>query len=390
MHRHATVIHSDTVTAYIQGEDVVHELSKRVARTLEICRSRQFLANDDIKSQLWRRHTRACIETIASLVFCTNARLDWFGDVVKLLGDIGTSEKPQELSSAGTGQFFLMCWTCLSLMVVRDFLDNGILSEYATEGAEMLARKDDTGNDEAPTVAQKMDEALRKAMWGLNRLYRALPETEVLTEEVEEILRTHESEISELEQINREADSLQVAEVDSQICIQRNILSNYRPIISQFPGVLDYDYVCNFSNLIPFGHLVELLDDTRKRQFICPRLTLKSMCSPATTLRNILEGQGDADSYKSLLRNLREFSFRFDWKGNEVQRQLWRMQDLRDGGGLGFTVELFFPSLDQLLSTSSSKEFHSALYMGTFRAITSDWSKYKHSLGTQNLLLYIA
>ena len=114
------------------------------------------------------------------------------------------------------------------------------------------------------------------------------------------------------------------------------------------------------------------------------------MCSPATTLRNILEGQGDADSYKSLLRNLREFSFRFDWKGNEVQRQLWRMQVLRDGGGLGFTVELFFLSLDQLLSTSSSKESHSALYMGTFRAITSDWSRYKHSLGTQNLLLYIA
>ena len=164
MHRHATVIHSDTVTAYIQGEDVVHELSKRIARTLEICRSRQFLANDDIENQSWRRRTRACIETIASLVFYANARRDWFGDVVKPLGDIGTSEKPQELSSAGTGQFFVMCWTCLSLMVVRNFLDNGILSEYATEGAEMLARKDDTGNDEAPTVAQKMDEALRKAM----------------------------------------------------------------------------------------------------------------------------------------------------------------------------------------------------------------------------------
>jgi hypothetical protein len=23
--------------------------------------------------------------------------------------------------------------------------------------------------------------------------------------------------------------------------------------------------------------------------------------------------------------------------------QLWRLQDLRDGGGLGFTTELFFP-----------------------------------------------
>jgi hypothetical protein len=63
------------------------------------------------------------------------------------------------------------------------------------------------------------------------------------------------------------------------------------------------------------------------------------------------------------------------------------MQDLSDGGGLGFTVELFFFALRQLLSTSSSKESHSTLYRGTFRAITSDWSKYMDSLGTQRLLL---
>jgi hypothetical protein len=65
------------------------------------------------------------------------------------------------------------------------------------------------------------------------------------------------------------------------------------------------------------------------------------------------------------------------------------MQDLRDGSGFGFTVELFFLALQQLSSTSSSPESHSTLYMGTFRAITSDWSKYKDSLGTQNILLDI-
>jgi hypothetical protein len=61
-----------------------------------------------------------------------------------------------------------------------------------------------------------------------------------------------------------------------------------------------------------------------------------------------------------------------------------------DGGGLGFTVELFFLALLQPLSTSSSKGSHSALYTSTFRAITSDWSKHKGSLGTQKLLLNIA
>ena len=73
-----------------------------------------------------------------------------------------------------------------------------------------------------------------------------------------------------------------------------------------------------------------------------------------------------------------------------MQRELWRLQDLADGRGLGFTVELFFLALSQLLSTSSSKESHAALFTGAFRAITSDWSKHKDSLRTQKLLLGIA
>jgi hypothetical protein len=112
------------------------------------------------------------------------------------------------------------------------------------------------------------------------------------------------------------------------------------------------------------------------------------MCSPSLTLRNILEGQGDADAYKALLKSLGEFH-RTHWRGDEMERELWRLQDLADGGGLGFTVELFFLALDQLLSTSSSKESHAALFTGTFRAITSDLSKAKDSLGTQKLLLDI-
>ena len=385
---HTPVTHSDAATAQIQGEVVVQELSKRVTRTLEICRSRQFLANDDIENKLWRRRTRACVETVASLVFCANARLNWFGDVVKLLGDIGTSEKPQELSLAGTGQFFVMCWTCLSLVVVRNFLDRGIMSDNVTAVAEMLARQGDTDDDTAPTVAQKIDEALQKAMWCLFRLDGALCQTEDLTEE-EEILRNQESRISELEQIDREADSL--LDVDFRISNKQVILFKYdfHPIISQFSGIFD-DLDDDYQTPIPFRRLVELFHDTRKMQFMRTRQTLKSMCSPAATLRNILEGQGDADAYKELLENLKIFNFWSDWRGNEMQRQLWRMEDLRDGGGLGFTVELFFLTLDQLLSTPSSKAFHSALYTGAFRAITSDWSKRKHSLGTQNLLLYIA
>ncbi|KAI9445549.1 hypothetical protein H4582DRAFT_2071190 [Lactarius indigo] len=62
-------------------------------------------------------------------------------------------------------------------------------------------------------------------------------------------------------------------------------------------------------------------------------------------------------------------------------------EDLRDGGGLGVSVELFFLTLARLLFTALSQDSHSALYIGTFRLITSDWRQYKDSTGTQRVIL---
>jgi hypothetical protein len=254
---------------------------------------------------------------------------------------------------------------------------------------KMFAEADGTGNNNSLAAAQKIDETLKKASACLSQLNSALPKTEDVTEEVKEILRGHESQISELEQINIEADSDRLGSVDDYMThMLRSINFDSHEIISQFPGVLD-DFVFDYDAPIPFSRLVEMSRDPRKLQFILPRQTLKSMCSPALTLRDILEGQGDTNAYKELRKNLVEFCVRSRWGGNEMKRQLWRLQDLY-AGGLGFTVELFFLAFSQLFSTSSSKESHSTLFTRTFRAITSDWSKHKHSLGTQSLLLDVA
>jgi hypothetical protein len=192
--------------------------------------------------------------------------------------------------------------------------------------------------------------------------------------------------ISELEQLNDEADKIQG--VDRWIFETRSYIAEYsHGITSQIPDVLDdLDRV-----LVPFSRVVELFREPRKRQFTRPGRTLKSMCSPVLTLRKILGGQANADEYKELLQNLEEFcNNSFDWEGDGTQRQLLHLQDLRDGGGLGVMVEPFFLAAEQLLSTSSSKQSDSALYIGTFRAITSDWNKHKNSLATQNFLLDIA
>ena len=110
------------------------------------------------------------------------------------------------------------------------------------------------------------------------------------------------------------------------------------------------------------------------------------MCALAPILRGILEGRLNVDDFQITLLDLAYLSPNPNLLGNTLHRQVWRLQDMRDGGGLGFAVEVFFSVLRELLS-HSSKESNSALYIGTFRIITSDWGKHKRSLGTQKLLL---
>ena len=373
------------------GRNVVHELSARVARSLDACKNRERFAED-----VWRERTCGCIETTASLVCGANASLAWFGDIRKLLGDIGVSVKLRELSLAGTDQVFVVRWTCLSLVAVqqtlqddwkvRDYAELAVES-YAGLAVEPLAREDDASYAQALAGAQKLDKTLKYARDCLYKLNRALRNTESLTE-VEAILCDHVSEISDLENIDISIEAKHLRNIDRWISATQSSIAHQ--ITSQIPGVPnDPDPA-----LVPFSQLAEHFRDPRKLQFICPEQTLRGLCSIVPTLRSLLKGRGDADAYKEVRKGLREFHLGiFCWQENELRRQLWRLQDLRDASGFAFMVELFFLSLKQLLSTSTSpKNSHRdfGLYTGTFRAITSDWSKHRDSRGTQKLLLDVA
>ena len=364
------------------GKGAMHELSSRVARSLEACKNRGRFAKDD-----WRRLTRACIETTASLVFNADASFVWFGDIAKLLGDIGVSEKPRELWLAGMDQLFVMHWTCLSLVAIPQILEGDRqVRDNAGSAVESFSGEDDASDIDAQALAgaQNIDQRLENARESLYYISDALCKTENLAE-AEETLRNHESEISDMEKKNIHVEAEHLGNVDRWISATQSSIAHQ--IISQIPGVLNsLDPIS-----ITFGQFVEHFRDPRKLQFIRPGQTLKCLYSAVPTLRNILDGQGDANAYEELRNDLRELHIgMFSWQENELQRQLWRLQDLRDGCGFAFTVELFFLALEQLLSTFSSKHFHSALYTGTFRAITSDWNKHKNSHGTRKLLLGFA
>jgi hypothetical protein len=370
-------------TPHVQGEHTVRELSGRVRHLLDTCKNRGLFTSDE----LWRRRTRACIETTASLVCCVGVELGQFGDMLKLLGDIGSDQTVRESSAVGKEQSFVMRWTCLSLVAIRPVLEsNWLLHNDARLASQRLERRDNTGDQEqTPARVDTIIEGLNKALGGLKTLSDALTWGGDQTEErVKEILRDHDSQILELEQIDIENAAFQLDDW-SISSVQRSIdRITHGVITSQLPGVKS-----DVSDVesVNFGQFVELFRDPHALLFIFPLRNLTRIRFFAQTLRKFIKGENSADTFQKTIKDLREFGSLSNRLDKPVLRQVWRMQDLSGGGGLGFTVELFFLVFKQLLSTSSLKESHSGLYIGTFRAITSDWSKYKISLGTQRLLL---
>ena len=305
---------------------------------------------------------------------------------MKVLGDISCDQNVRE-SLVAKDQSFAMRCTCLSLVAIRPILkSNQSLAESARRAWGVLISRssDDVPGDEPmkgiPNVVQTFDKALRY----LHELSRALDGGADLTEgEVQEILRNHESQISELEQIDTQSQNIQSADDWTRLVRDAIDESTHGIITRQLPGV-EFDDLDAES--IHFSQFVELFRHRYNCLLLFPLQNLKRIRSLAYTLRSILKGQWDADAFRKTLKSLQPFFEPPSRRDNPCYRLVWRLRDLNHGGGLGFTVELFFLALRQLLSTSSSIESHSALYIGTFRAITSDWSKYKHSVGTQNLL----
>jgi len=354
------------VTSCSQRGNVMHELSRRVAQLLETCKNRGLFAHD----KQWRRRTRACVETTVALVCCANAELAWFGDVGGLLGDVGRFENLGESLSTGMDRSFVIRWICLSIMAIRPVLGSNeplrTMASDVVNSFQKYRQQQGTPDEQALKNAKKMDEYLIDAYSCLFGL--ALSRVPVLTEGV-----VKGTIITQLERINTEAGPMTLIDHRCNFLL-RHLDQITHGITDQLPGIQS-----RFppQGPIPFGQVLELFTDPLKFPIISPGQALQSLCSLAPRL------QGE-DAEENIAIAIDGASNR---ASRSLQRQLWRLQDLRDGGGLGFTVELFFRALKQLLSTSLSQMSQSALFIGTFRAITSDWRLYKHSLGTQTILL---
>jgi len=376
---------------------VISDLCKRVRRLLDTCESMRLSS---------RKRARGCVETVASLVLCANVKPEPFGGLERLLRKLGEVEKIRELSAAGTDGSFVTRWACLYLVVVTrgKFNDNWIphLARMAIERLSRLELEDDgrqtnsedaleDTDEKALGISRRIDDYFKTARQicvGLEAAFRFNQERRT-EEEVREVLaRYHEANIFNLESAIPVVDQMELNDIDMGISrINRAI--GY----ALLPGV-SFDEFERTELIHPVQFFSISADSSQvfMPQIVFLHQRLQLLCSYAPKLRDIINGRGDGvyqETLESLgiLWNNDDPSRSVVGRGHLMERQLWRLLDIRDGRGFGFLVELFFLVLAQLLSMASSKDTHSALYIGTFRAITSGRREHKDCIGTQRVIL---
>ncbi|KAH8994202.1 hypothetical protein EDB92DRAFT_1850670, partial [Lactarius akahatsu] len=163
-------------------------VSRSVAYLFETCDHHSYFETEEAR----HRRMRACVEAAASLVCRLDYRLDWFGEVTKVVSEIGQIEKvnsPTTISDTS----FIMRWTCLSLVDIQGILARNKLQALAGNAVNGLVRfqtgrgqPDQTGRE----GAQRVDEYLKTAWERVEDLRRAFePWTQKRTrEQVEAIL----------------------------------------------------------------------------------------------------------------------------------------------------------------------------------------------------------
>jgi hypothetical protein len=342
-----------------------------------------------------RRRMRGCVETAASLVCCTNVELDLFGEVGEVLSDLGDKERANDPLTIISNPLFAVRWTCLSLVAIKKMVDSNKLQERASFALDGIARfQTDYGGPDtmALTIAQKIDDYLKKAWELVVEIHLAFDSwSQNRTEsEIRGILNGHKESISELARIAIEV--VGVEDVDWRISLFQDTMDEAtHKLTRHLPGVF-------FSKLKPAAPITmsEAFDfpsdgntPVPPQLISFPGQQIQSLCTLGRRLRDIIEGQNTerhAETLKSLGK-IPALLHRLNNPTNPMKRQRWRLMDLRDGGGLGFTMELFFLALRPLLSTSLSSKLEEDFYTGTFWAIRSNWEESKNSDGTLQVLL---
>ena len=324
-------------------KSTIREFCWRIGHFLDACKNRAVFTRDKVS---WMRY-RACLEVMASLVSFADVKAGWFGDIQQALGDIGSIEGALNLSLSGRNlgrdEAFALRWTCLSIIAIRPTLNTS-----ASLFMGQTLKTDDLFYGGQGWKPRSLDSSLEHQLGSEH--YRDLSSIISFAAENQKFNNIINTNIVEFDEVGQR-------------------------ITHGLPGV-DFD----FPHSEPFlRQTLELFRDPAKLRFMSCRQPLKFF----EYLKRV---NGYRDSSPNSEYEWNQVIEKLFWPKHLLRRMLWSIDDIRQGG-LGFSVELFLLSLRQLLSTYPSQESNSALYIGTFRAITSDRKRYIITVGTLYLLL---
>jgi hypothetical protein len=390
------------------GDLVIYDLCERLRHLAGTCDNYSIFTN----KELWLKRARGCIETAASLVFCADIEPELFGDLERLL--IPLHEATSGIQTApGSDGLFVARLDCLSFVILNRGMENhdGIklnaraainaLSRFGMEDdGGQSSDSDDDEDKNALKNARIMDDYFKSAkqfcLSELRELFRPSG-VETTEEQVREALaRDHEADISMLERITLAVTADQEANIDTAISkVNDSIIDFSDELVGWLRGA-DFDVLAETGLAQP----IKFFNPVAERAFFYPQFIylhqrLRLLCSYSSKLRDIINGQGDG-AYQEMVESLGTLwseSDNHDCSGvhqqHLMERQLYRLQDWRDGGGFGFWVELSFPVVHQILKIPLSSDAHFSLIIGLFKTITYNWRQHKHSIGTQRVILNI-
>jgi Family of unknown function (DUF6535) len=384
----------DNDVSRLQEGNTVFDLCTRVRQLFEA-----YNHNTDSMNEAERKRMHGCVETMACLVCCADVPPSWFGEVEEIgevLSEVGHNERINESLAIRSNPSFAVRWTCLSLVAIRQILmaEGNRVRELVGFAVSGIARFQlDYGAPDSPAFngAQRIDKYLKTAWEHVEDLHRTfeLWDQTRTGEEIRNILEGCESQISELERIGNEANGMD--DVDWRISLLQDAMDTAtHKLTRRLPGASFNELKSSGPIPITEAFAFPISGSTPiTPQFIFPGQQLQPFFALGRGLRNILEGRSP-EKHKEVLEGLESVGkilIPLRRLNHLMKRQLWRLQDLRDGGGLGFTIELFFLALRQLSSASLTSESKKGFYIRTFNVITSRWMDDKDSFGTQGILL---
>ena len=71
----------------------IYDLRKRIQHLIDTCDNHNLFTQKEV----WRKRTCGCLETLASLVFCADVKLEKFGELGSLPLELGNVEKIRDL-----------------------------------------------------------------------------------------------------------------------------------------------------------------------------------------------------------------------------------------------------------------------------------------------------